>query len=70
MAGTPHGPLDAEARMADFTDLVATVIANAETRAQLTASRSPQDDRCLLEWGGLPPPRRSLAWQLHPPTAM
>jgi hypothetical protein len=34
MAGTPHGPLDAEARMADFTDLVATVIANAETRVQ------------------------------------
>ena len=53
MAGTPHDPLDAEARTADFTDLVATVIANAETRAQLTASRSPQDDRCLLSWNGV-----------------
>ena len=39
--------------MADFTDLVATVIANAETRAQLTASWSPQDDRCLLSWNGV-----------------
>jgi PAS domain S-box-containing protein len=33
-------PADTEARMADFTDLVATAIANAETRAQLTASRA------------------------------
>ena len=33
-------PPDTEARMADFTDLVATAIANAETRAQLTASRA------------------------------
>jgi signal transduction histidine kinase len=33
-------PGDTEARMADFTDLVATAIANAETRAQLTASRA------------------------------
>jgi signal transduction histidine kinase len=32
-------PPDTEARMADLTDLVATAIANAETRAQLTASR-------------------------------
>jgi signal transduction histidine kinase len=31
---------DTEARVADFTDLVATAIANAETRAQLTASRA------------------------------
>jgi signal transduction histidine kinase len=33
-------PPDTEARIADFTDLVATAIANAETRAQLTASRA------------------------------
>ncbi|GAA2358048.1 hypothetical protein GCM10010170_051510 [Dactylosporangium salmoneum] len=33
-------PIDTEARMADFTDLVATAIANAETRAELTASRA------------------------------
>gem|GEM_PF-585779 len=33
-------PPGTEADMADFTDLVATAIANAETRAQLTASRT------------------------------
>jgi PAS domain S-box-containing protein len=33
-------PPDTEGRVADFTDLVATAIANAETRAQLTASRT------------------------------
>jgi signal transduction histidine kinase len=33
-------PPDTEARMGDFTDLVATAIANAETRSQLTASRT------------------------------
>ena len=33
-------PPDTEARVADFADLVATAIANAETRAQLTASRA------------------------------
>lgn len=33
-------PEDAEARLGDFADLVATAIANAETRAQLTASRA------------------------------
>jgi signal transduction histidine kinase len=33
-------PLDTEARIADFTDLVATAIANAEARAELTASRA------------------------------
>ncbi|MET7422122.1 DUF4118 domain-containing protein [Dactylosporangium sp. NPDC005555] len=33
-------PSDAEARMVDFTDLVATAIANADSRAQLTASRA------------------------------
>jgi signal transduction histidine kinase len=33
-------PPNTEARLADFTDLVATAIANAETRAQLTASRA------------------------------
>ncbi|WAM14910.1 sensor histidine kinase [Rhodococcus sp. JS3073] len=31
-------PPDTEARIADFTDLVATAIANAQTRAELTAS--------------------------------
>jgi PAS domain S-box-containing protein len=33
-------PPDTEARMADFTDLVATAIANAATRADLVASRA------------------------------
>ncbi|HZA11168.1 GAF domain-containing protein [Mycobacterium sp.] len=33
-------PPDTEARVRDFADLVATAIANAETRAQLTASRA------------------------------
>jgi signal transduction histidine kinase len=33
-------PADTEARLGDFADLVATAIANAETRAQLTASRA------------------------------
>ncbi|GAA1576869.1 hypothetical protein GCM10009827_118380 [Dactylosporangium maewongense] len=33
-------PADTEARMADFTELVATAIANAESHAQLTASRA------------------------------
>jgi PAS domain S-box-containing protein len=33
-------PPDMEARLADFTDLVATAIANAETGAQLAASRA------------------------------
>jgi signal transduction histidine kinase len=33
-------PPDTEARVSDFTDLVATAIANAETRSQLTASRA------------------------------
>ena len=33
-------PPDTEARVGDFTDLVATAIANAETRSQLTASRA------------------------------
>lgn len=33
-------PADTEARLVDFADLVATAIANAETRAQLTASRA------------------------------
>jgi signal transduction histidine kinase len=32
-------PLDTEERVQEFADLVATAIANAETRAQLTASR-------------------------------
>ena len=32
-------PTDVETRMADFADLVATAIANAATRAELTASR-------------------------------
>ncbi|GAA0718241.1 DUF4118 domain-containing protein [Dactylosporangium roseum] len=33
-------PADTEARMADFTELVATAVANAESHAQLTASRA------------------------------
>jgi signal transduction histidine kinase len=33
-------PPDTEARLADFTDLVATAIANAQTHAELTASRA------------------------------
>ena len=33
-------PPDTESRLGDFADLVATAIANAETRAQLTASRA------------------------------
>jgi signal transduction histidine kinase len=33
-------PLDTEARLAGFTELVATTIANAEVRAALTASRA------------------------------
>jgi len=33
-------PEDAEARLAEFTELVATAIANAESRAELTASRA------------------------------
>jgi signal transduction histidine kinase len=33
-------PADTESRLGDFADLVATAIANAETRAQLTASRA------------------------------
>jgi signal transduction histidine kinase len=33
-------PADSEARLASFTDLVATAIANAESRADLTASRA------------------------------
>jgi signal transduction histidine kinase len=33
-------PADAESRMSDFTDLVATAIANAQNRAELIASRA------------------------------
>jgi signal transduction histidine kinase len=36
----PSLPPDTEARLADFTALVATAIANAESRAELTASRA------------------------------
>jgi GAF domain-containing protein len=36
-------PPDAEARLASFTELVATAIANADSRAELMASRA---DRC------------------------
>ncbi|WP_433200667.1 GAF domain-containing protein [Dactylosporangium sp. CS-047395] len=38
--GPQQPPPDAERRMADFTELVATAIANAESRAQLIASRA------------------------------
>jgi signal transduction histidine kinase len=42
VASTKHEPLaaDTEERMANFTELVGTVIANAENRAELTASRA------------------------------
>jgi signal transduction histidine kinase len=42
VGSTQPGPLppDTEARVGDFADLVGTAIANAETRAQLTASRA------------------------------
>jgi signal transduction histidine kinase len=42
VASTKRDPLaaDTEERMANFTDIVGTVIANAETRAELTASRA------------------------------
>lgn len=39
-AGTDPLPPDTESRMGDFTELVATAIENAQTRAQLTASRT------------------------------
>ncbi|MCU1625360.1 MAG: histidine kinase, partial [Pseudonocardia sp.] len=41
-AGTRHGrfPADTEHRMAGFTELIGTAIANADSRAQLTASRA------------------------------
>ncbi|HMJ32957.1 MAG TPA: GAF domain-containing protein [Baekduia sp.] len=41
VAATKHEPLcaDTEKRMASFTELVGTVIANAESRAELTAAR-------------------------------
>jgi signal transduction histidine kinase len=42
VASTRHDPLptDTEQRMVDFTELVATAIANAQDRAELTASRA------------------------------
>jgi GAF domain-containing protein len=41
-AGTRHGrfPTDTEHRMAGFTELIGTAIANADSRAQLTTSRA------------------------------
>jgi GAF domain-containing protein len=41
-AGARHGrlPVDTEHRMAGFTELIGTAIANADSRAQLTASRA------------------------------
>jgi signal transduction histidine kinase len=39
-AQTEPLPTETEARIGDFADLVATAIANAETRAELTASRA------------------------------
>lgn len=39
-AGTALMPADTEAHVGDFADLVATAIANADTRAELTASRA------------------------------
>jgi signal transduction histidine kinase len=35
-----HFPVESERRMADFTELIATAIANAEAQAELTASRA------------------------------
>jgi len=42
VASTTHQPLplDTEGRLAEFTELVATAIANAESRAELAASRA------------------------------
>ncbi|MET0766586.1 MAG: CHASE3 domain-containing protein [Aeromicrobium sp.] len=42
IVATKHEPLapDTEERMADFTELIATAVANAEGRAELTASRA------------------------------
>jgi hypothetical protein len=42
VASTTETPLpaDTEARLAEFTDLVATAVANAENRAELAASRA------------------------------
>jgi GAF domain-containing protein len=42
VAGTRHGrfPTDTEHRMAGFTELIGTAIANADSRAQLTTSRA------------------------------
>ena len=44
IAAGSHGadgcPTDAERRLADFTELVATAVANAESRAELTTSRA------------------------------
>jgi PAS domain S-box-containing protein len=41
-AASPHGSLPdgSESRLADFTELIATAIANADSRAQLKASRA------------------------------
>jgi signal transduction histidine kinase len=39
-SGEPPMPPDAEARLASFTELVAAAVANAESRAQLMASRA------------------------------
>jgi signal transduction histidine kinase len=38
--GEQHLPADTEGRLANFTELVATAIADAESRAELTASRA------------------------------
>ena len=40
MSSEQRLPADTEARLADFTELVATALANAENQAQLTASRA------------------------------
>ena len=39
-ARTSAAPTDAERRLADFTELVATAVANAQAQAELTASRA------------------------------
>jgi signal transduction histidine kinase len=55
--GKPYPP-DSEARLAGFTELVATAIANAESQAQLTTSRS----RIVAAADAA---RRRIEWDLH-----
>ena len=56
--GGPPLP-DAEGRVAQFTDLVGTAVANAENRAELLASRAP----CIVTTADLT--RRQIERDLH-----